>query len=86
MKKMLTILLVTMLLLSMSSVAFAWSSSTPPNVGNTGSLSTTGENVAFGSSGIRSSIDTKKCYTGISTYKLKASGLYLAGNSEKLVQ
>lgn len=30
------------------------------------------------------SIDTAKCYTGISTYKVKASGLYLADDSVKL--
>jgi len=84
MKKLFLALTIIVLILSFGTSALAWSSTTPPGSGNTGTLTTEGVTVGFGSSGISSSIDTTKCYTGISTYKVKASGLYLDGNSEKL--
>lgn len=84
MKKLCLFLTIITLALFIGTNALAWGSTTPPSSGNTGTLTTAGVTVGFGSSGISSSIDTTKCYTGISTYKVKASGLYLAGNSEKL--
>lgn len=84
MKKLLSILIGFIFVLSLNTCALAWSGATPPSTSNTGSLSSTGVSVGFGTNGISSSIDTTKCYTGIGTYKVKAAGLYLANDSLKL--
>lgn len=84
MKRFFSFLATMMVTFLLSTSAIAWSSTTPPGTSNAGSLDTTGVTVGFGTNGISTSIDTVKCYKGLSTYKVKASGLYLAGNSEKL--
>ena len=81
MKKMVLCVLVTILSFSLTVSAYAWSDSTPPTTSNTGSLTSSGTTVGFGTKGIKSSIDTSKCYNGISEYKMKASNLYLDKNS-----
>ena len=82
MKRTVGLFLVIAMLTALST-AFAWGSSTPPSTGNTGTLTTTGVTVGFGTAGIKSSIDTAKCYTGISTYKMSAAGLYLIDSDKK---
>jgi len=80
MKKLVTILVALTIILCIGS-AMAWSSA--PTTSNTGTLNSTGITVNFGANGIKSSIDTPKCYTGITSYTMKARDLYLANNSIK---